>query len=111
MMNLARTFTRFPVSIVKEDSPIVLELAQLVFPNKVAGRLSPNDRSDIRHLVTAIENNLVGLVTNDEAILAAARAIGRKFGVLELTRFRRHPNVSFGGVFDGYQECPVYAGV
>jgi hypothetical protein len=35
----------------------------------------------------------------------------QRHGMLELTRFRRHPNVSFGGVFDGDQECPVYAGV
>jgi GNAT superfamily N-acetyltransferase/predicted nucleic acid-binding protein len=85
MMNLARTFTRFPVSSVKEDGPIILELAQLVFPNTVEGRLSQNDRSDIRHLVTAIENNLAGLVTSDEAILAAARDIGKQFGVQVLS--------------------------
>lgn len=58
MMNVARTFTRFPVSNVDIGSPTVIELAKVVFPGKPAASLSPNDVSDIRHLVTAIENNL-----------------------------------------------------
>ena len=85
MMCLARTFPRFPVSSVLDDSPVVSALAQLVFPNKSHGFLSKNDRSDIRHLLTAIENNLAGLVTNDEAILSAASAIGTQFGVQVLS--------------------------
>jgi hypothetical protein len=55
MMNLARTFTRFPVSNVDIDSPILRELGHLVFPHKAARSLSQNDVSDLRHLVTAIE--------------------------------------------------------
>jgi GNAT superfamily N-acetyltransferase len=72
MMNLARTFTRFPVSNVKVDDPIALELARSIFPHKVVASLSQNDVSDLRHLVTAIENNLAGLITNDQASLRAA---------------------------------------
>jgi GNAT superfamily N-acetyltransferase len=85
MMNLARTFTRFPVSSADSDSQIVLELADLVFPSKAARDLSPNDRSDLRHLVTAIENGLAGLITNDEAILRAGQEIEAKFAVQVLS--------------------------
>lgn len=85
MMNLARTFTRFPVSNVKVDSALVLELARVVFPHKVAAGLSRNDISDLRHLVTAIENNLAGLITNDTASLGAAREIETRFGVQVLS--------------------------
>lgn len=85
MMNLARTFSRFPVSDVSLETPIVLELAELVFPHKVVSGLSRNDVSDLRHLVTAIENNLAGLITNDEASLRAASEIERKFGVQVLS--------------------------
>jgi GNAT superfamily N-acetyltransferase len=81
MMNLARTFTRFPVSSAAVDGPLVLSLAKLVFPSKQVSDLSRNDISDIRHLVTAIENNLAGLITNDAAILSAAVAIEDEFEV------------------------------
>jgi hypothetical protein len=30
---------------------------------------------------------------------------------MELTRFRGHLKVRFGGVRDGRQECPIYTGV
>jgi ribosomal protein S18 acetylase RimI-like enzyme len=85
MMNLARTFTRFPVSVIDEGNPLVSDLTRMVFPNKIANSLSPNDRSDIRHLVTAIENELSGLITNDEAILSSANTIERRFGVQVLS--------------------------
>jgi GNAT superfamily N-acetyltransferase len=85
MMNFARTFSRFPVSNVALRSPIVLELARLVFPHKVVDNLSRNDVSDLRHLVTAIENNLAGLITNDDASLRAAPEIEKKFGVQVLS--------------------------
>lgn len=85
MMNLARTFSRFPVSDIDVSRPVVLELAKLVFPYKIAANLSQNDVSDLRHLVTAIENNLAGLVTNDHASLGAAREIEARFGVQVLS--------------------------
>jgi len=85
IMNLARTFTRFPVSSVNLDSPMVAELAQLVFPSKSLGGLKNNDVSDLRHLVTAIENDLAGLITNDQALLKAAQEVESRFGVQVLS--------------------------
>lgn len=96
MMNLARTFTRFPVSDVDVHSTIVVELAKLVFPNKTASSLSQNDLSDLRHLVTAIENGLAGLVTNDQASLRVAREIEERFGVQVLSPKAFLPEESSG---------------
>ena len=58
MMDLARTFTRFPISKVTKEDPTFQEIHQLVFPNKSASELTSNDTSDLRHLITAVENGL-----------------------------------------------------
>lgn len=53
----------------------------------------------------------------DELLLLAVRPNGALTyndiakDELELTRFRGHPNVSYGGVRDGVQEYPVHTGV
>lgn len=85
MMNLARTFTRFPVSRADMESALIRELAQMAFPSKAVTSLTANDISDLRHLITAIENNLAGLITNDAALLGQAREIEAKFGVQVLS--------------------------
>lgn len=103
MMNIARTFTRFPVSSVNVSSPIVLKLAKLVFPSKAAASLSQNDVSDLRHLVTAIENNLAGLVTNDQASLRAAPEIESIFGVQVLSPKAFLPEELVGGSVTAYE--------
>ena len=73
MMDLARTFTRFPVSMTSQQDPLFQEIHRLVFPHKSAGELTGNDTSDLRHLITAVENCLDGFITNDQAILTAAQ--------------------------------------
>jgi ribosomal protein S18 acetylase RimI-like enzyme len=102
MMNLARTFTRFPVSDVKVGDPIVQELAKLVFPHKGVTSLSPNDVSDLRHLVTCMENSLAGLITNDQASLGAAREIEARFGVQVLSPMAFVPEESMGRTPSAY---------
>jgi hypothetical protein len=46
-----------------------------------------------------------------ETLVVSGSAMSLEASGLELTRFSGHPNVSFGGVRDGQQECQVYAGV
>jgi GNAT superfamily N-acetyltransferase len=81
MMDLARTFSTFPVSKAKAGDAVFDELHKLVFPQKTAASLGANDVSDLRHLITAIENGLSGLVTNDRASLHASAAIEARFDI------------------------------
>ncbi|MGR2682402.1 GNAT family N-acetyltransferase [Chromobacterium haemolyticum] len=59
--------------------PLLAELRKIVFPEKE--ELSRNDKSDLRHIATAIQHGLAGLITNDEAILSASRSIREKYGI------------------------------
>ena len=79
MLDLASTFTTFPVSTEVDDDPIVQQLSAMVFHHK--STISKNDKSDLRHLRTVITNNLAGLVTNDQKVLQAAGTIEKKFGI------------------------------
>lgn len=81
MMDLARTFSTFPVSKAKSGDTVFDDLHRLVFPNKTAEALLANDVSDLRHLLTVIENGLSGLVTNDQASLRASAAIEGRFHI------------------------------
>lgn len=82
MESYVRIFPSFPLSQDKDAAALLDELAALVFPAKAAtASLSPNDRSDLRHIATVIQHDLAGLVTNDGAILEAAPEIRTKYGV------------------------------
>jgi hypothetical protein len=81
MMDLARTFSTFPVSKASAGNVIFDDLRNLVFPQKGSQALTANDVSDLRHLITAVENGLSGLVTNDQASLRASAAIEAKFHI------------------------------
>lgn len=76
------TFPCFPVGSGEEVQHLVDELAPLVFPHVDDARpLTPNERSDLRHLVTAIHCGLSGLVTNDGALLNAGKVVQERYGV------------------------------
>lgn len=80
------TFPCLPVD--QDDGPdaLFVALAALVFPQAVKQRpLSVNERSDIRHVITAIRNDLAGLITNDAALLTAAPAIEQGYGIQVLS--------------------------
>jgi GNAT superfamily N-acetyltransferase/predicted nucleic acid-binding protein len=62
-------------------SEITTDLTGVIFPNKQAGKLSPQDRSDLVHLATAIHHRAVGFLTSDEAIVARASQISAKYGL------------------------------
>jgi GNAT superfamily N-acetyltransferase len=81
MMDLARTFARFPISKVTKEDVLFREIHQLVFPQKNVSELTRNDTSDLRHLITAVENGLAGFITNDHACLTAAEGLKARFGI------------------------------
>lgn len=86
MEALVDTFPCFPVEGSHNGDAILNELAPMVFPHACPDRpLTANERSDLRHTVTAIANDLSGLVTNDSALLDAAVAIERRFGLRVLS--------------------------
>jgi GNAT superfamily N-acetyltransferase len=79
ILDLANTFTAFPVGMEGEDDTVLEKLSAIAFKNKTT--LSRNDSSDLRHLRTAITNNLAGLITNDDKVLNAAGEIEKTFGI------------------------------
>lgn len=96
MMDLARTFTRFPISKVTKEDSLFQEIHRLVFPNKSASELTRNDTSDLRHLITAVENGVAGFITNDQASLTAAEGLKAKFGIQVFSPRSFVPNESAG---------------
>lgn len=83
ILDLASTFTTFPVSAEGDDDTVLQQLSTVVFRQK--GTLSKNDCADLRHLRTAITNNLAGLITNDQKVLEAAGEVEKAFGIQVLS--------------------------
>jgi GNAT superfamily N-acetyltransferase len=71
-------FPSFPLVDGADSEALLLELATLVFPGRIVG---DTDRSDLRHLATAIRHDLAGFITSDDAILTASPQIRAKFGL------------------------------
>ena len=82
MQAYARIFPAFPAPIGKEWDALASDLASIVFPERHrTDTLSNNDISDLRHLATAIQHRLTGLITNDGSILKAAPKLIEKYGI------------------------------
>jgi hypothetical protein len=82
MLAYARIFPSFPTPSAEEWNALKPELASIVFPERYqANALSSNDLSDLRHLATAIQNGLAGLITNDSSILNAAARLYDRCGI------------------------------
>lgn len=82
MLSLAATLAKFPTPPDDEWNRLLPVLAKLVFPERYAsGCLTKNDKSDLKHLATAIHHGLPGFVTSDELILDQAPELRRLFGV------------------------------
>lgn len=76
------TFPCLPVNQEDETDSLISELMARVFPHAhKPHELTENERSDLRHVITAIRNDMAGLITNDSAILAVAHDIERDYGV------------------------------
>lgn len=73
-------YPSFPLIDGKDGNKLLDNLAVLIFPEKFKNKqLTANDRSDLRHVATAIQHELAGLITNDQAILAAAHLIQKRY--------------------------------
>lgn len=82
MHSWAAIFITFPVPPDPEKAELINALSTLVFPEKTRVQdFSANDMSDLTHLATAAHHRLAGFITNDDAILAAARQIEEKFDI------------------------------
>lgn len=91
-------YPTFPFLEGESSNLLLDELASLVFPLKrKAGSLSANDYSDLKHVATAIQHNLAGLITNDESIVLASAQIEKKYRVkvISPTSFLLPDAVSF----------------
>lgn len=82
MESIISIFPSFPLAQDKDSNLLLEELASLIFPDKHKNlQLNANDKSDLRHVATAIQHDLAGLITNDNKILAAAPQIKHKYGI------------------------------
>lgn len=71
---------------LQESAPLFSDLASLVFPAQFHnGQLSANDKSDLRHLATAIDQKLSGFITNEAAMIQAADVLLRTYGIQVLS--------------------------
>ncbi len=81
MAGFVEIFPTFPLTTTASNVQIA-DLAKLVFPRALATQtLNANELSDLRHLACVINNDLAGLITNDDALLDAATEIQREYGV------------------------------
>lgn len=86
MQDIAKILPAFAPAEGDTAKNLLGELASLVFHQKKAEDfLTPNDKSDLRHLATAIHHQLAGLITSDGRILDAAAIIARKYGIQVLS--------------------------
>ena len=66
----------------KEIKGIEEELAGIIFPERSSqGILSTQDRSDLRHLATAIHRGITGFITSEKAILRAHDFLRSKYSL------------------------------
>lgn len=71
-------FASFPFRNNDESAQLLENLANIVFPGK---QLKPKDKSDLRHLATAIQHKLAGFITSDGPLLSVAPEIRKQYGV------------------------------
>jgi len=81
MQAYTKIFPTFSLLTSQDWEQLLPSLATLVFPRKEAAQLSENDKSDLRHLATAVQHRLAGFITNDTAILDAATQIKEQFNI------------------------------
>lgn len=78
MAAYASLYPSFPLVDGAESQGLMRDLAELMFRDRP---LNDRDKSDLRHLATAITHDLAGFVTSDEAILAASSTIKERYGL------------------------------
>lgn len=82
MLRMMGALPRIPVPKDSMLDAIAPGIAKALFPEKqFPGGLSSNDRSDVRHLATAINCSATAFVTRDQRILDAAGVLERGYGL------------------------------
>lgn len=81
MEAFVRIFPTFPMMEGAEANALMRELAGMIFAERPFDQLSANDLSDLRHVATAIQNELEGLITSDSAVMAAGPEIHRRYSI------------------------------
>lgn len=72
ILKFALEMKMLPMHDPRKTSSTEQELAGVIFPERVRqGILTPQDRSDLRHLATAIHHKVTGFITSENAILRA----------------------------------------
>ena len=82
ILELALQLPRLPKPRQQEIEKTLTALAGMIFPQRMAeGRLSPQDRSDLLHLATAIYHRTEGFITSEKAILRARNMLQSEYGI------------------------------
>lgn len=91
----------FPLKKFDSTDSLFQTLSAIVFPNQE--KLSPNDKSDLSHIATAIQHSLTGLITNDEKVLEAGPKIKSEFKIeiLSSTAFLLNDFPTISNTFEG----------
>ncbi len=82
LQDFVRVFPEFLLPDTDDIRALCMTLRNVIFPglrDEVA--LTPQQRSDLRHVATVIHHRLTGLVTSDEEILTGSHSLENQFGI------------------------------
>lgn len=86
MLRLLISLPRVPAPKNESSIPEAPEIARAIFPDKTyPDGFSANDRSDIRHLITALQCGAAAFITRDQRILDAASYLEIRHGLQVLS--------------------------
>jgi GNAT superfamily N-acetyltransferase/predicted nucleic acid-binding protein len=78
-LELSRVLPRLRKPTREFLEELVIELAPVFFPTRASDRLTPQDRSDLAHVATALHEGAKGFVTSEKVILAAAQTLRERY--------------------------------
>lgn len=82
MLPLLKVFPTFTLPTADTVAQLEAELLSMIFPDRVKAKtVKPNDRSDVRHLVTTIAHGAEGFITSDQTILAKSLEMKERYGI------------------------------
>lgn len=80
ILEMVRNFWTLAVPSKQKQTVILKALAPIVFPERNRNnKLTVQDKSDLIHLATAIENKVAGFITSEKKILAAGDELRSKY--------------------------------
>lgn len=80
VLQMVRNFWRLAIPSAQKLNEITADLSPVVFPDKHKNnKITVQDKSDLIHLATAIENRVSGFITSEKKILAASDYLRVKY--------------------------------